>query len=249
MLISIITVVFNNKNTIEEAILSVVNQTYFDKIEYIIIDGGSKDGTLEVINKYKHKINILISESDAGIYDAMNKGLSLANGDVIGILNSDDLYENNSIISSVAEKFESDKNLDILYGNLYYVKSNDVKNIIRRWKSKDYFPTYFETGNVPPHPALFLKSSVYKTAGKFNLKYRLAADYEFMLRIFKKFNFNIQYFDMYLVRMRLGGTTNKSIKNIVIGNKEILQSWKDNSIKTPRFLMLLRFLKRLIQFI
>jgi glycosyltransferase involved in cell wall biosynthesis len=246
--ISIITVVYNNIATIEDAINSVLNQDY-PNIEYIVIDGKSNDGTLDIINKYRSKIHTVISEPDLGIYDAMNKGINHSTGDIIGILNSDDLYENNTILSTIIKKFELDKNLDIIYGNLVYVKPNNTQTIVRKWKSKNYYPTYFEDGNVPPHPSLFLKSSVYKNAGNFNLKYKLAADYEYMLRIFKKFTFKIEYLDLYIVRMRLGGATNKSIKNIIKGNKEIIKAWESNSIKIPFLLMPLRLIKRLMQFL
>lgn len=202
--ITIITVVYNNVTTIANAIESVLSQTYAN-IEYIIIDGMSTDGTLEIINEYAPKISILISEKDNGIYDAMNKGLKLATGDVIGILNSDDLYANNSILNDVMYQFNLDQNLDILYGDLVYVKHDNTNNIVRTWISKPYYPKFFENGSVPPHPSLFLSTKVYQDAGYFNLKYRLAADYEFMLRIFKNFNFKIKYLPLVLVHMRLGG--------------------------------------------
>ena len=247
MKISIITVVYNNKGTIANAIESVLTQNYND-IEYIIIDGKSTDGTLDVIENYTTRITKIISESDNGIYDAMNKGLKLATGDVIGILNSDDFYANNSILSEVMLHFNKDHNLDILYGDLVYVKPNDIKSIVRTWKSKPYYPKFFENGGVPPHPSLFVSARVYKEAGYFNLKYRLASDYEFMLRIFKKFSFKIKYVPLVFVYMRLGGATNKSLKNIIKGNAEILNSWKENGYSIPLLLIPKRILKRLIQF-
>lgn len=248
MTLSIITVVYNNVKTIEDAILSVINQTFYKNIQYIIIDGGSNDGTFTIINKYKDKIHKIISEKDNGIYDAMNKGLKLATGDVIGILNSDDFYANNSILSEVMLHFNKDHNLDIFYGDLVYVKPDDTNCIVRTWKSKSYYPKFFENGGVPPHPSLFVSARVYKEAGYFNLKYRLASDYEFMLRIFKKFSFNIKYVPLVIVYMRLGGATNKSLTNIIKGNAEILSSWKENGYSIPLLLIPKRIVKRLIQF-
>lgn len=248
MKITIITVVFNNCKTINTAIESVLNQTYND-IEYIIIDGGSTDGTIEIIEKYRNKISFLVSEKDKGIYDAMNKGIMLATGDIIGILNSDDLYNNNSILEIINNEFEKDENLEILYGDLVYVDKNCISKIIRKWISCEYFDEFFEQGNVPPHPSLFLKRSVYNRVGLFNLKYKLAADYEFMLRIFKNYSFNIRYINQVLVRMRLGGATNKNFKNIYLGNKEILCAWKQNFLKPPILFIPKKIIKRLIQYI
>lgn len=247
MKISIITVVYNNKDTIANAIDSVLSQT-FKNIEYIIVDGKSTDGTLEIINQYGSNINKIVSEKDDGIYDAMNKGLKLATGDVIGILNSDDIYANNNILNEVIIHFSNDLDLDILYGDLVYVKNDNINKIVRTWTSKAYSSNFFENGGVPPHPSLFVSSRVYQKAGYFNLKYRLAADYEFMLRIFKTFSFKIKYLPLVLVNMRLGGATNNSLKNIIKGNVEILNSWKENGYKIPILLIPKRIFKRLIQF-
>ena len=248
MKISIITVVYNNAKTISSAINSVLNQSHID-IEYIVIDGASTDGTIEIINKYRNKISIIVSEKDKGIYDAMNKGITMATGDIIGILNSDDLYNSNSILEIVNEQFQKDNTLQVLYGDLVYVDKNDISKIVRKWNSCVYYPDFFEHGNVPPHPSLFLKQDVYKTVGLFNLEYKLAADYEFMLRVFKNHSFKIKYINQILVRMRLGGATNKNLKNIYLGNKEILNAWKNNSLKTPILFMSKRLFKRLLQYI
>lgn len=247
MKISIITVVYNNVSTLEDAIKSVTSQTY-PNIEYIIVDGGSTDGTVDLIKKYETKISNWVSERDKGLYDAMNKGINRATGDVIGILNSDDLYEDSNLITDIAKYFEDQQDIDVLYGDLVYVKPNDVSKVIRKWKSSAYYDQYFENGNVPPHPSLFVKATVYRKAGLFNLQYKLAADYEFMLRILKKYKFKSMYINRLMVRMRLGGATNKSFKNIADGNKEILVAWKENGFKSPFKLMPIRIFKRLTQF-
>lgn len=248
MKISIITVVYNNEKTIRDAIESVLSQTY-NNIEYIIIDGNSIDNTKKIIEEYIDRIQIFISENDNGIYDAMNKGIKFATGEVIGILNSDDLYANNSIIEKVMTQFNTYEYLDILYGDLVYVKHDNTNKIVRSWKSEFYYPQFFENGNVPPHPSLFVSSKVYKDAGYFNLKYQFASDYDFMLRIFKKFKFKILYYPTVLVHMRLGGATNNNLKNIFKGNVEILNSWKQNGYAIPFLLIPKRIIKKLIQFI
>jgi glycosyltransferase involved in cell wall biosynthesis len=246
--VSIITVVYNNRHTISEAIDSVLSQTY-NNIEYIIIDGDSNDGTTDIIDSYKDKISIVISETDNGIYDAMNKGINLATGDIIGILNSDDIYYSNDVIDNIIKDFIIDPDLDIVYGNIVYVDKFDTSRIVRKWVSCNYYNNFFEDAHVPPHPSLFLKKTIYSEAGLFNLNYKLAADYEFMLRIFKKFNYKSKYLNNFFVKMRLGGATNKNFKNIYKGNLEIMQSWKENLIKMPLMLIPKRVLKRLLQFI
>jgi glycosyltransferase len=248
MKISIITVVYNNERTIKHALEAVLGQTYKD-IEYVIIDGNSSDKTVEIIKNFKDRLGYFISEKDAGIYDAMNKGVLAATGDVIGILNSDDLYQDATVIEAVMNQFIQDPTLDIVYGDLVYVKSDNVNKVVRKWKSNSYHNKFFDYGNVPPHPSLFVKKIIYEEAGLFNLDFKLAADYEFMLRILKKHNFKSKYINIVIVKMRLGGATNQSFSNIKKQNIEILKAWKHNQLKLPFLLMPARIIKRLIQFI
>ncbi|MBF2708210.1 glycosyltransferase family 2 protein [Flavobacterium soyangense] len=248
MKISIITVCYNSSSTIIDSIESVLNQSY-PNIEYVIIDGNSKDNTVSIIEEYKNRLGYFISEPDKGLYDAMNKGIQAATGDVIGILNSDDLYQDLDVINDVMQQFNNDPELEILYGDLVYVKSDDTNKIVRNWKSKSYYNNFFENANVPPHPSLFVRAKVFKEAGLFNLYYKLAADYEFMLRVFKKHHFKPKYINRLIIKMRLGGATNQSFSNIVNQNKEILKAWKNNGLKAPFYLMPLRIFKRLVQFI
>ncbi|GGI28225.1 glycosyltransferase family 2 protein [Pedobacter mendelii] len=247
MKISIVTVVFNNEATISTAIDSVLSQTYKD-IEYIVIDGKSTDGTLQIITKYSSFIAKIISEPDAGIYDAMNKGIELATGEVIGILNSDDVYADENVLSDVMKEFH-EQSVDMVYGDLVYVKNNDLNQIVRVWKSENYYDNFFEDGHVPPHPSLFIRKKVYDQVGRFNQTMRLAADYEFMLRLFKLHTFKSKYINRLFVKMRLGGATNGSLKNIINGNREILSAWQINKLKAPLLLMPKRIYKRLTQFI
>lgn len=247
MKISIITASYNSAQTILCTLKSVSDQTY-NAIEHIIIDGASKDNTVDICTNYNSNL-IILSEKDKGIYDAMNKGIMMASGEVIGILNSDDMYLDGKVINDIMECFKNDPELDIVYGNLQYVNRLDINKVVRKWTSLPYYPRFFENGNVPPHPALFVKNRVYKEAGLFNLDYKLAADYEFMLRIFKKHNFKSLYINRLIIKMRLGGATNKSIANIINGNKEIIRAWKNNGLKVPFTLMPLKMLKRFFQFI
>ena len=247
MKISIITVVYNNERTIKEAIESVFSQSY-SEIEYVIIDGNSIDNTVDIINQYKSQLGYFVSERDYGIYDAMNKGIKASTGDVIGILNSDDLYQDPTVLQTIMDQFNNDLNLDIVFGDLVYVKNDNTDKVIRYWISSPYFGKYFEFGNVPPHPSLFVKRKVYEEAGCFNVNFKLAADYEFMLRIFKKHNFKSHYVNKIIVKMRLGGATNQSFSNIKKQNIEIINAWKNNNLKAPFFLMPFRIIKRLVQF-
>lgn len=248
MKISIITVCFNSETTIRDTLESIKYQDYTN-IEYIIIDGGSTDNTLKILDEYRGIITILVSEQDKGLYDAMNKGIIVASGDVIGILNSDDLYQDSKVIKEVMDEFNNNSELDIIYGNLVYVKSDDTNKVIRNWISKKYYSQFFENGNVPPHPSLFVRRKVYHEAGLFDLDFKIAADYEFMLRIFKNYNFNSKYLNRLIVRMRLGGASNSSISGIIDQNKEVLKAWKKNKLKTTFYLMFFRIYMRLIQFI
>ncbi|RZM07356.1 MAG: glycosyltransferase, partial [Pedobacter sp.] len=227
---------------------SVGSQTY-KNIEYVIIDGASTDDTLDIATSLIKGEHLIFSAPDKGIYDAMNKGVNAATGAIVGIINSDDVYQDEHVIEEVMSHFKNDPDLHIIYGDLVYVKADDLNKVVRKWRSAPYYPGFFEHANVPPHPTLFLRREVYEQVGLFNLQYQLAADYEFMLRTFKKFNFKSLYIPRLMVKMRLGGATNKSLGNIFRGNKEIISAWKSNGLKVPFLLMPWRFMKRLIQFI
>jgi glycosyltransferase involved in cell wall biosynthesis len=219
MKISIITVCYNSAETIESTLKSVSSQDYPD-IEYIVVDGGSTDATLDIVKRYKN-VSILVSEPDEGIYDAMNKGIGLARGDVIGTLNADDFYVGNSVVSDVAKTFE-DNTIDACYADLVYVDQNNTDNIVRYWKSKPYQPRLFKQGWMPAHPTFFVKKSVYEKLGVFDLNYKIAADFELLFRLIEKNKIRTMYLPKVIVKMRLGGTTNKNIKNISLQNAEII---------------------------
>jgi glycosyltransferase len=247
MKISIVTVSYNSAKTINDTIRSVLYQTYPD-IEYIIIDGGSNDDTIEIIKSYGDKISKFISEADNGIYDAMNKGLKLATGNFIGILNSDDLYINNSVISELYKQLVKG-DFEIFFGDLYYVSKDNTDKIIRRWETKNYKPGAFKKGWHPPHPTFFVSKNVYDKYGYFDLKFKLAADFELMLRFLEKYHVRSCYIPKPLVKMRLGGATNKSIINILKQNFECYEAFKVNGIKVSIFYLFYRLLPKLLQFI
>lgn len=248
MKISIITVVYNNEKTILDSINSVRNQSY-KNIEHIFIDGGSVDNTLKIINENICDNYTIVSEKDNGLYDAMNKGIKIATGDIIGILNSDDVYNDFNIIEYIVNQFISDPKLKILYGDLVYVKEDDINVQVRYWKSNNITINYFENGYVPAHPTLFITKDVYSSVGLFDLNFKLAADYEFILRLFKKHSFKSLYIPLLIVRMRLGGVSNKKYLNIFKQNIEILNAWKVNKFNVPFFFVFRRLFLKLKQFL
>jgi glycosyltransferase involved in cell wall biosynthesis len=201
---------------------SVCGQSYED-IEHIIVDGGSKDTTLKVVAAEGLHVAKLVSERDKGIYDAMNKGIALATGDIIGFINADDFYPSPNVLKTVASAFES-CSVECCFGDLCYVQQNDVSRIVRYWKSCVFRPGLFEKGWAPPHPTFFVRREVYQRLGGFNLDYKFAADLELMVRFLAAGRITSHYIPEVLVHMRLGGTTNRSLSNIVKQNLEIQRS-------------------------
>jgi len=238
--ISIITVVWNNKETIKDAIESVLNQTY-ENIEYIVVDGGSSDGTVDIVKSYGNRISKFVSEKDKGIYDGLNKGIALATGDVVAFLHSDDLYESDNIIAFVAKEFENG-DLDGVYGDLVYTSKNDTSKVLRYWKSKDFESSLLKKGWMPAHPTLFLKRDVYEKFGGFDLGFKIAGDYDFMLRILSS-GIKVKYVPQVLYKMRVGGESNKSIKNIIRKSREDLRALEKNSVGGVRSLLIKNFSK------
>jgi len=246
MKISIITVTYNAVTSIEACVVSVLNQNY-PEVEYIVVDGGSSDGTLTVLEKYKHRFASLISEKDEGLYHALNKGMALATGDVIGILHSDDFYTNTSVLSQYANVFENDA-CDAVYSDLYYVDAIDTDKIVRKWKSGPYTHGAFLNGWMPPHPTFFVKREVYNRLGNFNLDFKTAADYELMLRFIHKNKITLSYLPEYTVKMRTGGQSNSSLKNRIFANREDRKAWKVNGLRPRFYTLCLKPLRKIVQF-
>jgi glycosyltransferase involved in cell wall biosynthesis len=226
MKISIITVCCNSAKTIKDTLSSVREQTY-EHIEHIIIDGGSKDRTLEIIATEGPHIAKLVSEKDNGIYDAMNKGLALATGDYVAYLNSDDFYSSKTVIPQVAKAIHK-TNAGAVYGDLSYVRRNNPETRVRYWKSQMFQPGSFVRGFAPPHPTFFMKRNLLDELGGFNLSYSLAADFDLMFRALEIKKYTSTYVPLELTRMRTGGVTNNSLKNIIRQNQEILRSFRSH---------------------
>lgn len=247
MKVSIITATFNSASTIRDTINSVIAQDYAN-IEHIIVDGASKDSTLDIVKSYGNKISRIISEPDKGIYDAMNKGIRAATGDIVGILNSDDFFTTNDVISRIVTEFTENKTIDGVYSNLYYVKQDDPNIIVRHWISNPFKQKSFFKGWHPPHPTLYLRRDVYEKYGSFNLDLPLAADFELMLRFFERYKIKTKYIDYTTIRMRLGGATSKNWTNVKKQNFECMKAFEINGFKTPIFYPIYRLAPKLLQY-
>ena len=246
-LVSIITVSYNSEKTIEQTIFSVNNQTY-SNIEHIFIDGHSSDNTVEIIRKKSKRDNLIISEKDKGIYDGMNKGLKYSNGDLIFILNSDDVFFSLNTVSKVVKEFETDKKLMILYGHIVFSKNNDLGKIIRKWKSSEYFNGSFKRGWHPPHPGFVVKKTVYEKHGNFDLNFKIAADYELMFRFIEEHRVKSKFYDDYIAILRYGGESTK-VKGIYQTMKDLLGIYRKHNFKNPLFLITKRYLNKALQLI
>ncbi|OQA04029.1 MAG: PGL/p-HBAD biosynthesis glycosyltransferase [Bacteroidetes bacterium ADurb.Bin397] len=247
MKISIITITYNSEKTVEDTIKSVVSQD-FPNVEYLIIDGLSKDKTLQVVNKYSAYIDKVVSEKDKGLYDALNKGIKHATGEVIGMLHSDDVYANNQVLSKVAQQFAIDPALEAVYADLVFVDRENTDKVLRTWKSGAYKEDAFKQGWMPPHPTFFVKKSVYERLGGFNLDLKLSADYELMLRFIHKEKIKIAYLPEIIVKMRMGGISNTSFFVKLKANMEDKLAWKLNGVKPGWFTTIRKPLKKLSQY-
>lgn len=246
MKISVITATFNSSNTILDCIGSINMQTYTD-IEHIIIDGASKDNTIDLINSHQLRVKKKISEPDMGIYDAMNKGIANATGDVVGLLNSDDFYIDKFALENVMKIFKTSQT-DCVYADLFYVDRINTNKVVRHWKTGEFKPGAFRNGWHPAHPSFFLKRDVYKKFGGFDLTFPLAADFELMLRMLEKHRISSVYLPVPIVKMRLGGETNKSLSNIYYQNLECIRAFRKNDLKAGIFYPVYRLIPKLKQF-
>ncbi|MFM7222832.1 MAG: glycosyltransferase family 2 protein [Bacteroidota bacterium] len=243
--VSIITVSYNAAATIADTLASVAVQSY-PHIEHILIDGGSTDGTMNIASRYPH-LKHVVSEKDNGIYDAMNKGIQLASGDIIGILNGDDFYTSATIIEKVVKRFD-EPNMDALYGDLVYVNETYTR-ITRRWKAGEYDPKKLYNGWMAPHPTFFVRRWVYDTYGHYDVSLRYAADYEIMLRFMLKHGIRCGYLPETMVVMKRGGKSNTSLRNRIIINREDRRAWRIAGLRPHLFTLILKPLSKLTQFI
>ena len=246
MTISIITVSFNSSATIEDTILSVLSQKV-NNLEYLIIDGGSTDGTMDIVNRYADKIDIVISEKDKGMYDAMNKGIQRANGDIIGILNADDFFYDEYVLQKVIDSFKNQ--VDIVYGDIEYIDYYDTNKVVRTWNAGNYKIGKFKWGWMPPHPAFFILKECYKKYGLYSLELGSSADYELMLRMLEFKCLNHYYISFVITRMRTGGVSNKTLKNRWLANHNDRKAWEINKMNPYWFTTILKPLRKLHQFI
>lgn len=245
MKMSVITVCYNAGNTIERTIQSVIYQNHPD-IEYIIVDGGSTDSTLQVINGYRSFIHAFISEQDNGTYDAMNKGLSLATGDVVGFLNADDFYASLAVLSDVAARMQGAA-LDILTGNVSYFRAGQMDRVVRIYDSGQFEPKKLANGLFPAHPALFIRREILQNVGGFKAGYRIAGDFELVARILTTQKPKLAHFPEVLVKMQTGGLSTASWRSRWHINREILRACQENGIKTNLWRLLLRYPRKLTE--
>jgi glycosyltransferase involved in cell wall biosynthesis len=243
---SIITVVRNRADTIADTIASVAAQRH-PAVAHLVIDGASTDGTLEVIGPYRDRLAQVVSEPDRGIYDAMNKGLRAAAGDVIGFLNADDVYADDRVLGDVAALFE-DTDVEAVYGDLVYVSADDPSKVVRFWKSRDYRPGLFRTGWMPAHPTFFARRSVYERYGGFDLSYRLQSDFDLTMRLLEVHRIRSRYLPRVLTRMRIGGATNNSVRNVIRGNLEAYRACRKNAPGVTPFFLVRKVLSRVPQY-
>lgn len=245
MIITIITIVQDQKDFIESCIKSVLTQDY-SEIEHIIVDGGSTDGTIDIIKKYSDKISKFVSEPDQGIYYAMNKGISFATGDIIGFLNADDYYADKSVIQNVADVFKKNS-VDSCFGDLVYVKRDDISRTTRNWKSGAFFLEKFKKGWFPPHPTFFVKRDIYNKFGNFNTSFKFSADVELMVRFLYKHNISTYYIPEVLIKMRDNGESNKSYFNIAKSVWECYKAMRINGMNVTYLYILRTLIFRLRQ--
>ncbi len=243
--ISIITVTLNSRDTVEDCIQSVLKQKY-ENIEYIIIDGGSTDGTLDIIDKYHDHISAWMSESDQGLYEAMNKGIMLATGDIVGIINSDDFYLDGDVIGSIANEFLR-TNVESVFADLVYIKRNNKNKIVRHYDSSNFSPGIFTYGCMPAHPTFFAKREVYEKYGLFKTDYKIASDYELLARFLAKHKISYSYIPKVLVKMRTGGISSGYFRGNWIKNREALRACAENGIKTNILKILSKYLRKIPQ--
>ena len=248
MKVSIITVCFNSAATIRDAIESVLAQTY-DDIEHIIVDGDSTDDTVRILKEYQSDSNRIISEPDKGIYDAMNKGISFATGDIVGILNSDDFFESSESIEHVVDAFRSEPGADIVFGDVVFVGSEDVTTIKRYYSSRKFKPWKLRFGWMPPHPATFVRRSVYEASGEYSLNYKISSDYEMFIRWLLVQKIPYHRIDRVLVRMRQGGVSTAGIRSNILLNKEIVEGCVSNGVYTNFFFLLAKIPFKLLELV
>ncbi len=244
--ISVITVCFNSAATIEDTLRSVAAQTHAE-VEHIVIDGKSTDNTMAIVERYRAGLARVVSEPDRGVYDAMNKGIALATGDVVGFLNADDVFADTESLASIAAAFDRPE-ADACYADLVYVDKDDTSRVVRYWKSRDYRPGLARQGWMPAHPTFYVRRRVYQQHGGFDLQYRFQSDFDLTTRLLEVHRIKSVYIPRILIRMRAGGMTNNSYMNILKGNLEAYRACRNNGLDVGPWFILQKILSRLPQF-
>lgn len=248
-MISIITATYNSAKTINDTIKSVLCQTNKD-FEYIIIDGGSTDETIDIVKSYESEFSgrlKWVSEKDKGIYDAMNKGIKMASGDIIGILNSDDYYTSDDILQTIADAFKC-QDVDAIYGDIHFIKDGDPDKCVRYYSSRMFSPFWLRFGFMPAHPSFYCKREVFEKSGLYRLDYKIGSDYEMMVRLFRKYKISSRYVPKDFVTMRTGGASNSNLNSRLTLIKEDVRACRDNGIYTNELFICLKFLYKIFEF-
>lgn len=245
MKISIITATYNSEAHIADCVRSVNSQTY-DNIEHIIIDGASKDNTVKIIEETPNRVTKIVSEPDKGIYDAMNKGIRMATGDVIGILNSDDFFTSDDVIETVVDAFNNN-DIDALYGDVHFVNPNDLNKCVRYYSSAIFKPSLFRFGFMPAHPSFYMKRECYEKHGLYALDYKISSDFDLLVRYILKEKINCKYLKKDFVTMRTGGVSTENFNSRVTLNREIVKVCNKYGIKTNMFLLSLKYLYKIFE--
>src|SRR5574344_3104640 len=248
MKISIVTVTYNSASTIESTTLSVFKQTY-SNIEYWVIDGCVSDHTLDIIRKYEQEFNgrlHWISETDKGIYDAMNRGIQHCTGDIIGILNSDDFFTSNDVVEKIEKAF--DEGIDAVYGDVHFIHNDNPDKCVRYYSSAIFNPMMLRFGFMPAHPTFYVRRHIYEKYGLYSLHYKIASDYDMMVRLFYKYHIKAKYINMDFVTMRTGGASTKNIRNRLLTTKEDVMACRNYRLKTNLFLISFKYMKKIFEF-
>lgn len=248
-MISIITATFNSAKTLKDTIQSVLRQTNKD-FEYLIIDGGSTDETIDIVKSYESEFSgrlKWVSEKDQGIYDAMNKGIKMASGDVVGILNSDDYFTSDDILQTVDNAFKSHE-IDAIYGDIHFIRDGNPQKCVRYYSSRMFRPFWLRFGFMPAHPSFYCKREVFEKAGLYSLDYKIGADYEMMVRLFKKYRIMSQYINKDFVTMRTGGASNNNVRSRITLINEDVKACKGNGVYTNSLFVMLKFMYKIFEF-
>lgn len=251
MRISIITATYNSASTVADTFESVLKQTYKD-IDYFVIDGGSSDRTLDIIKEYQPKFGgrmHYISEKDRGIYDAMNKGICRCTGDVVGILNSDDYFTSDDVLQNVAQTFSSNETIDAVYGDIHFINDNNPDKIVRYYSSKMFRPFWLRFGFMPAHPSFYVKRKIYQEYGDYSLDYKIAADYDMMVRLFYKHKIHAKYIKKDFVTMRTGGMSTKNVRNRLLITKEDVKACRAYGMYTNQLMISVKYLYKIFEFL